>query len=358
MNPFEKNAKFKEGQNENVPFAEKPAADFIGDKSEIEDYLQKWRTGTFVKGLSTGLPLFDKFYLFKRGNYNVFNGYDNVGKSTTLWYLNLLSAILYDWKWIIYSNENRNGTVIKRLIEFYCCEKIEKIEAKKYLHSKNFIDEHFTIIRNDKLFNYRDLLLVADKINDNKKHDGLLIDPYNSLIIDLAYTSKLNTHEYHYEAASEMQLKSKRDDMCIYLNCHVITNAMREKRVPGKADTEGGVKFANKADDFATIHREVQNREEWMKTQIHVRKIKEIETGGGYTPMDQPFILKMIHSGCGFEDSEGFNPIYSLTGTKAPVDPNLNGAADFKMKPTESEHTVTIDGITYPAIAETDEIPF
>jgi hypothetical protein len=282
---------------------------FLADENDINNYLIEWRQGTFTKGLSTGLDTLDNYFLFKRGNFNVYNGFDNVGKSTTLWYFCLLSSLYHGWKWIIYSAENRNGSVIKRLIEFYCSEKIHLLKEMQYENAYNFIKSKFTIINNEQMYNYKDILTITEKLLLKDKYDGLLLDPYNALKIDLSDNSKLSTHEYHYEAASEMQMFAKKRDICVYLNCHVVTGAMRLKTAPMKADTEGGGKFANKADDFVTIHRETQDPENWMCTQLHVRKIKEIETGGGYTPLDMPFILKMKINNCGFTDIYGNDPI-------------------------------------------------
>lgn len=282
---------------------------FLADEHDVKKYLSEWRLGTFQKGLTTGMESLDRFFLFKRGNFNVYNGFDNVGKSTTLWYLCLLSSLFHGWRWIIYSAENRNGSVIKRLIEFYCGEKINLLKETQYESAYNFIKSKFTIINNEQMYNFKDVLTITEKLKLQGKYDGLLLDPYNALKIDLADNSKLSTHEYHYEAASEMQMFAKKNDICVYLNCHVVTGAMRLKTPPMKADTEGGGKFANKADDFVTIHRETQDPQNWMCTQLHVRKIKEIETGGGYTPLEEPFIIKMNVNSCGFSDLNGFDPV-------------------------------------------------
>lgn len=290
--------------------------EFLANESDINDYLQQWIDGTFKKGLSTGIPSFDKYFVFKRGNYNVVNGFDNVGKSTALWYLCLLSAMFNGWKWILYSNENRSGTVVKKLLEFYWGLPINKLSGSQIERGRKFIDNHFTLVSNEFLFNYKDILNITEKLIKIKKYDGLLIDPYNSLKIELSNNSKLSTHEYHYECASEMQVFTKKNDICIYLNCHVITGAMRLQKgetkhtAPGKADTEGGGKFSNKADDFMTFHREVQDPENFTKMQIHVRKIKEVETGGGYTPYNDPYILEMQSGMCSYADINGYNPVY------------------------------------------------
>lgn len=282
---------------------------YLSKESEIEDYINQWRTGTFKKGQSTGLKSLDNYFLFKEGYYNVFNGFDNVGKSTTLWYFLTLSMLYLDWRWVVYSGENRNGSVFKRFIEFYWGEKIDKISEIKYKKAYDFIKERLVIINNEQLYNFKDVLKIVKSIKDVKQINGVLIDPYNALKIDLSDSSKLSTHEYHYEAASEMQMFAKKENICVYLNCHVVTSAMRNGVAPNKADTEGGGKFANKADDFVTIHRETQDPQLWMQTQLHIRKVKEIETGGGYTPKDSPYILTMNINACGFSDLTGIDPV-------------------------------------------------
>lgn len=302
---------------------------YLASQEDIDNYLHAWRTGTFKRGLTTGVETLDKHFVFKEGNFNVFNGFDNVGKSTTLWYIILLSILKHGWRWVIYSGENSNGTVMKRMIEFYWSERINLLTTEQYNEAKEFISKHIVIINNSQLYNFKDILHICEKTNANKKINGCLIDPYNALKIDLAETSKLSTHEYHYEAASEMQMFAKKMNICIYLNCHVVTSALRLKTAPMKADTEGGGKFANKADDFITIHRETQDPQYWMQTQLHVRKIKELETGGSYTPLDMPYLLIMNPNSCGFRDSMGIDPVKKYHSEKTKEAPKLKENNDF-----------------------------
>jgi hypothetical protein len=289
--------------------------DFVVSNDETEEYLQSLRDGTFKKGLTTGIPSLDEYFVFKRGNLDIINGADNVGKSTVIWYLMLLASVHHDWRWIVLSNENSAGYVKRKLIEFYTCNSIENLDAETYQKAKEFVNDHFTLIKSEELYNYRDVLNMALKLMTTKIYEGMLIDPYNSLKIELTDSSKLSTHEYHYEAASEIRSFGKKHNLLIFLNCHVVTNALRQKDnsghqlPPHKADTEGGGKFANKADEFLTIHRLTQHPTDWMYSQIHVRKVKEYETGGKQTTSDAPVKLKMIRGGHGFEDESGFNPL-------------------------------------------------
>ena len=66
---------------------------------------------------------------------------------------------------------------------------------------------------------------------------------------------------------------------------------------PMASDVEGGGKFVNRADDFFVVHRYSQHSTDWIYTDIHVRKIKELESGGRPTPSrwtDQDAVHKRV----------------------------------------------------------------
>lgn len=301
---------------------------FVATEKDFTDYLSSVRNGTFQQGRSTGIPTLDEYFRIKDSNFVVINGHDNVGKSVIIWYLALLTSLLYNWKWIIYSSENTVGFFYRKMIEFYWGEQLHKISDEKYKEAMDFVALHFRVILSaDELFNGQEILDMADKIIQKEHIDGLLIDPYNSLKIDLNGASKLSTHEYHYEQISNFKLFGKQRKLSIYVNCHAVTSALRafdsktkEIVAPQKADTEGGGKFGNKADDFLTIHRKVQNKDEWMITEIHVRKVKETETGGSITKQGEPVKLKSFNKVTRFEDENGVNPIVNWHNTRNGIE--------------------------------------
>lgn len=280
---------------------------FFATEEDYDDYLNRWRTKTFEMGKSTGIPELDVHFLFKEGNLVIVNGIDNVGKSSVVWYFSMLSSLKHNWNWIIFSSENRVGAVVRKLIEFYWCEPIDEMSEERYKVAKQYVKEKYSIIKcGDKMFNYRDILNMAKKAMRFKEYKGLMIDPYNSLKIDIPTSSKQHIYDYHYEAASVIQLFARYYNISIYLNCHVGTVGARNKdksgftKAPQKEDTEGGVMFSNKADEFLTIHRITQHENHWMYTEIHIRKVKETETGGRVTYWHKPVDLTMVNSCSGF----------------------------------------------------------
>ena len=297
---------------------------FLAKPSDYDDYLKSVRAGTLKMGLTTGSPFLDEHFLFKEGNLVMTNGIDNTGKSVFTWYLCLLAAMYHGWKGIIFSSENTLGAFMRKMIQFYWGKPLTgnfAMNETEYQIAKKFIEDHFSLIKaQEDLYNYKDIINMVKKARKVKKFNYGMIDPYNSLKIDLSGFSKLNTHEYHYEALSEIKAYGQQNNFGWFVNHHAVTAAARTKdaekkyqAAPNKADTEGGQKVANKADDFITIHRITQHPTDWMVTELHVRKIKDTETGGRPTALDIPVKFEMYKSGCAFIERLEFGGM--------PVDP-------------------------------------
>lgn len=296
---------------------------FVSTPDDEQEYLGMVRTQTLPQGLSTGYTEFDKHFRFKHGNLVIINGHDNVGKSSFLWYLATLANVLHGWRWIMYCAENSEPQVRKTLMQFKAGKALHEMNHVEYEHYTRWAYDNFTLIKSEKIVTAHELLIMATKLNAKQHHHAFLIDPYNALDLDLENT-KLNSHEYHYRVTSEFRAFTKRQQTAIYLNCHAVTEALRRTHkdgpytnypmAPNKADTEGGGKFANRADDFITIHRYTQHPTDYNLTEIHVRKIKETETGGRPTLKDDPIKFRMERGIYGFfKPDDGFNPLTNET---------------------------------------------
>lgn len=295
---------------------------FLSSDDEDNEYLERWRKGKFEMGLSTGIPDLDMHFRFKKGNLVITNGIDNVGKSLVLWYLIFLSAFIHGFKSIVFSSENRIGHMKKKFIEFYWCKKINEMTDEEYFEAKNFVDNHFKFIKNgEKLYNYMDIINMVTKTLKIFKADNLLLDPYNSLKVE----NKRNSYEYHYETISHLKLFGENEKISIYLNAHVVASATRTKDkdkftlAPGKEDTEMGPMGGNKADEFLTIHRLTDHESDYIYTELHVRKVKETETGGRPTPKFKPLYFKPTEGLTGFTQireksisATGINPVLTI----------------------------------------------
>lgn len=293
--------------------------------ADYDNYLQQVREGTLQLGLTTGSPALDKHFLFKLGEFNHTNGINNVGKSEWVWWLQLLAAMYHGWKSIIFSSENTTGGFMRRMIQFYWGKPLHGDYAmiqKEYDEAKAFIEKHFLIIKaQEDLYNYKDIINLVKIAQKKGEYQNGMIDPYNSLKIDLSGFSKLNTHEYHYEALSELKSFGQQNNFGWFVNHHAVTSALRMKDgdkkyqlAPRSEDTEQGGKVSNKADSFLTIHRITQHPTDWMITEIHVRKIKDTETGGRPTSLDQPIRFERYKGGYAYVEvdenkNRGVDPV-------------------------------------------------
>ena len=299
---------------------------FLATPQDYDEYLNSVRDGTLIQGLTTGIPSLDEYFVFKEGNMVMTNGHDNAGKSVVVWYLAMLSAMYHGWNWIIFASENTIGGFMRKMIQFYWGKSLHGkyvMNDTEYKIAKEFVEKHFSMIKAEEdMYNYKDIINMVKKAYKVKKYNCVMIDPYNGLKIDLSGFSKLSTHEFHYEALSDLKLFGKKYNIGVWVNHHAVTAALRAKDgekkypvAPQKADTEGGGKVGNKTDDFITIHRVTQHPTEWMVTELHVRKIKDTETGGRVTPIDNPVKLEMYRNGCAFLER------LEMGGT--PIDPIL-----------------------------------
>jgi hypothetical protein len=282
---------------------------FLTTRDDISSYLRSVRDGSFKMGLTTGYNKLDEHFRFKQGNLVIVNGHANVGKTVILWYLSLLSSLYHGWKWGILCNENSAGGMYRKMIEFYCRKPIKMISEKEYSQAFDFVHEHFYFIRNDESYNYEQVLEMLTALKAKKNINSSLVDTYNSLEVPAK-----DSYQHHYNTLNAFRYWTKKENCGIYVNAHPGTQSMRMRdenghvKAPMMADTEQGTMFAAKADDFITIHRKVQDTTEWRKTEIHVRKIKETETGGRPTPLTEPFVIEM-NDGCRFVDIDGNDSI-------------------------------------------------
>ena len=292
---------------------------FISSDDEDFRWIDDYAQGKIEIGLDTGDTRLDEYFRYKK-EFVVINGHSNVGKTTTMLYLIANSAVRHDWKWVIYSSENRTSSVKMSLMQFAMDKKVADMTYLERKQAYKWVGEHFIIINNNQIYGYADLILFFEKILKQQPVDAVFIDPYNSLKLDMRNTG-ISTHDYHYEAASEFLTFTKTNNIAVWVNAHAVTEAQRKKGpdglpvAPYAEDTEGGGKFVNRADCFMTIHRKVQAMDHEIRktSELHVRKVRDVETGGKPTPLEDPYRLQMNLSHTGFTTMIGqralFKPI-------------------------------------------------
>lgn len=283
----------------------------IVDINKTLETLNQVRTGEYKEGLKLGVEELDRHFRFKR-QFSVILGHANVGKTQTMLYVMFLYTLRHNVKWLLFSSENQPYQLYKKLLEFDTGLPINKIPEQEMKTRMIKISQNFKVIDSKELFTYKTLLAEAKRIKQNYDFDGFLIDPYNSLVTDVT-AAKLGKHEYDYLATTEMLQFCNEHNCAIWLNTHANTEALRKKHgasheyaehpiPPMASDVEGGGKFVNRVTDFfMVIHRYTQHETDWMYSHIHVRKIKDVDSGGMPTFMDDPIRLKSLKNNVGYE---------------------------------------------------------
>lgn len=317
--------------------------------------LDKIRLGNIEKGFGIGSEKWDKHILFKRGQFNMINGHDNVGKTDVLlWYFVCL-ARRHNLKFNIYSSENTQKSQVFKLFNFWTGKRMDKDflkDERGFQKTINEMTDCFKFIRADQRYSANQILDIAT----NNPADGLLIDPFNSLM-----TESGNKHQEDYDTCANIRIFCDTTNTTAFVNSHLVTQAARNVfpkdheyeghlRPPEKADTEGGQKFANRADDFWSIHRMTQHPDLWNTAEVHVRKIKETITGGSTTQRDSPILMNWDNH-CKYT-IDGKNPLSTFY--------NDVGDKDLSNLGKESNQHKAMQKMSYGGHDEIlgDELPF
>lgn len=296
---------------------------FVSSDNADFAWIDQYREGKIELGLSTGNARLDKNFRFKK-EFVMINGHSNIGKTTFTLFMMVSASMNHGWRWVIYSAENSTAAIKMKLMQFCINKHIQTMSYQEQKRAFEWVKEHFVVIKNDEVLSYTDVLLYAEKLHRQKAIDGLFIDPYNSLRIDGMKGRHLSSHEYHYEAASDFLTFSNRLGVAVWVNAHSVTDSQRLKdadgypRAPFAEDTEGGGKWVNRADCFITLHRKVQHVDPNIRfcTEMHVRKVRETDTGGTPTPYAEPLYFKFSLNHSAFELEGPIQGFFSPLGEK------------------------------------------
>jgi len=193
------------------------------------------KTGTLPQGLETGYQTFDMYFRYKPKDFVIINGHAGIGKSFMVWYLMSLAAHRYGWKWILFCGENMSADIRTRLVEFKSGSLAKFIPDATFESNLNWAYDHFEIIEleddNTQIETADPILSIAEKIIDTKgTYNGLLIDPYNSLQMDMSkMESRLSTHDYHYFIATKIRKFNKKHNLTTWINMHAVSSALRNR---------------------------------------------------------------------------------------------------------------------------------
>lgn len=289
-------------------------------KGDAIKYLIDYKNGKIQKGLGVDCIL-DDHLRFKRKQLNIILGHDNVGKTYWInWYF-LTLAVKHGLRFCIWSGENQKGQILRDMIQMYVGERFTDISEQKIINTATYLEQYFEFLPNDVLYKPTELLKLFEK----SECDVGLIDPFTGL-------DRQMTFEGNYAFLNEARQFVNRTGMTIYINTHPNSESGRSGNLypdhhewkgslkpPLKDHIEGGKAFTNRCDDMFVVHRLIKHETMKYFTMINVEKIKDTDTGGQLTRLNEPVMCE-YNNGLGFKiggvDPLRFNPSNTFPASK------------------------------------------
>lgn len=277
-------------------------------KGQELQYLLDYKDGKIKQGLGLDCML-DDFLRFKPRQLNIILGHDNVGKTYWInWYF-LSLALKHGIKFVIWSGENQYGQILRDMIQIYSGQPFKSLNVSQITSYSAYLEQFFDFVDNSKLYKPEELLDIFKK-SDAK---ACLIDPYTGLDRKMGY-------EGNYEFLNMARQFVNETGMTLYINTHPNTESGRSGNLfpdnhhwkghlkpPMKDAIEGGKAFLNRCDDMFVIHRLVKHEEMKYITLVTTEKIKDTDTGGKITPLND-YIFCEYNNGLGFKIG-GIDPL-------------------------------------------------
>mgnify|MGYP003133560977 FL=1 len=263
-------------------------------------YLQNYKEGKIKPGIGIGNNL-DNYFRLKKGEITIILGHDNVGKTFWFVYYMLSQALINDKTFCIWSGENTSGQILRDMIQMYVGKPFKQIHLKTIQSAYNHLNQYFTFVDNKKLYTPQELFEIFDSV----KCDVCFIDPFTGLNREIS-------HNANYDFLNQSRVFCNQTKKSLFISSHPNSESGRagnlyaenhewagHLKAPLKASIEGGKSFLNRTDNMITIHRLVAHQVMKFETMITVEKIKDKETGGQLTNLNEPLLFS-YNNGLGF----------------------------------------------------------
>lgn len=249
---------------------------YINDvKDEVEKF---WKEGKEKVGtVFNSWPILSKYYRLVKGTINVLNGIPTHGKTSFIDAIIIESIIGSNWKWAIFSPENKPYYLhIQPLCEKYTGKPFfgdGALSGGELNDSLGELQNYITFLEPD--INNRTLKsikrLIIESLKENKI-DAVVLDPWNKIEME----QKAGESETQYIARSLLDLQYMARSHNIYIG--IVAHPAKMYRAPKQTkypvptlyDLSGGANWYNGVDNGITIYRDFRDN----FIEIHVQKIK------------------------------------------------------------------------------------
>lgn len=257
-----------------IDYCERSIKTFESQKDTLIDIFRNGRkkgTKTYIRDIdSQKINGYDnRIWSWKEGEFNIWTGYNNEGKSQFLIFLCLLKAINDGWKFAFFSPENDPpAEFFDDLIHTMIGKTTDRnsknfqVTEEEYLESFKKIEDHFYFVypedENGKPdYTIENIEKIFEYMVFNLDVKGLILDPYIKIKHDIQsgepehlYASRFMMDRIHF---------SRKHNVSYHLVMHQVT-PRKDKDTgnfpePNIYAIKGGGTFADSADNVLTIWR-------------------------------------------------------------------------------------------------------
>ena len=127
----------------------------------------------------------DNNFVFKK-EFVMINGHSNIGKTTFALWMMVASSMNHGLALgYLQLRESHSGRQ-DEAGSFALNKKIDRTTYQERKKAREWVEKHFIVIDNSKVYSYTDIILFCEKIHRQNPIDGLFVDPYNSLKIEMS----------------------------------------------------------------------------------------------------------------------------------------------------------------------------
>jgi len=258
-----------------IPQAPRPAN--VVYVNDIWKNVEKVYQHGHPRGLKTGWENVDKYYSIVKGLLNIVTGIPSHGKSEWLDALMINLSVSFNWSFMVFSPENYPLEMhLQKLTEKYLKKSFfgfSRLGEQELEIAKTFLHDHFCfidILENE--INTGTIFSAYDEIINNRKIDGIVIDPFNEL--ENSKERDVSETEAIGNILSTARKFARKNNIALWIVAHP-TKLKRDPKtkkypIPGLYDISGSAHWSNKADFGITVWRDFDAD----ITEIHVDKCK------------------------------------------------------------------------------------
>lgn len=235
----------------------------VFDITDSEDSLFNQLRNGLHKGTTTYFPNIDKHWKWRTGDYTVWTGYNNEGKSTLLLQLSVVKAIMDGWGIAFFSPESLPmSDFFKDVVEMIAGKMMDKdySDCMTELELKEAIEKikgRIFLIEPPENYTVENILDKAKYLVRTQGIKALVLDPYNTV----EHLLNNGEREDLYISRFSHMLKSfaVRHDISMNLVAHQ-TTPQKDKStgnypMPDKYKVKGGGTFPDRADNLIVVWR-------------------------------------------------------------------------------------------------------